>query len=57
MASITYNGVAVAEGEQGSGGGNIFKNVKFWIAQRVPMRTDLINKVTVRWSFTKNETF
>ncbi|PNY26866.1 Telomeric repeat-binding factor 2-interacting protein 1 [Tolypocladium capitatum] len=41
MASgVTYNGVASAQG------GNIFKDVSFWVARRVPMRDTIISHVT-----------
>ncbi|KAJ6437809.1 Low-affinity potassium transport protein [Purpureocillium lavendulum] len=41
MASgITYDGVASAEG------GNIFKDVSFWVARRVPMRDSIVHKIT-----------
>ncbi len=38
-AGITYDGVASAEG------GNIFKDVSFWVARRVPMRDSIVNKI------------
>jgi hypothetical protein len=39
---ITYDGVDSAEG------GNIFKDMSFWVAQRVPTRNDILNKIKVR---------
>jgi len=42
MAStVTYNGVENAEG------GTIFKDVKFWMAQRVPQRSRWIDLIKV----------
>ncbi|KAJ9132148.1 Telomeric repeat-binding factor 2-interacting protein 1 [Pleurostoma richardsiae] len=38
-APIVYDGV------EGSAGGSLFRGLKFWIAQRVPQRNDLVNKV------------
>lgn len=38
----TYNGVNSAQG------GNIFKDVKFWVAQRVPLRSAFIDDIKVR---------
>lgn len=40
-ATIVYDGVA--SGNPGS----LFGNLKFWIAQRVPARNDLIGKIEV----------
>ncbi|KAM5348706.1 hypothetical protein ACJ41O_008530 [Fusarium nematophilum] len=37
--TITYNGVESAQG------GTIFKDVKFWVAQRVPIRNNLLNMI------------
>ncbi|KND88159.1 Telomeric repeat-binding factor 2-interacting protein 1 [Tolypocladium ophioglossoides CBS 100239] len=39
MASVTYNGVASAQG------GSIFKHVSFWVAQRVPSRDTILGHV------------
>lgn len=39
--AITYDGVESAEG------GNIFEGVKFWVAQRVPIRNELLSKIKV----------
>ncbi|RFU81688.1 transcription factor rap1 [Trichoderma arundinaceum] len=40
MAShITYNGVS------GDGGGNIFKDMKFWVSRRVPQRDSIVEKI------------
>lgn len=48
MASgITYDGVDSAEG------GNIFKNMSFWVAQRVPTRNDILSKIKVRTLYQK----
>jgi hypothetical protein len=42
MASgITYNGVPSEEG------GKLFKDVKFWVAQRVPMRSTWVELIRV----------
>lgn len=38
----TYNGI------NGAQGGNIFKDVKFWVAQRVPLRSTWIDYIKVR---------
>ncbi|KAH7161430.1 TRF2-interacting telomeric protein/Rap1 C terminal domain-containing protein [Dactylonectria macrodidyma] len=40
MAAVTYNGVESAEG------GNIFKDVKLWVAMRVPMRKAILDMIT-----------
>jgi hypothetical protein len=40
-SGITYDGVESAEG------GNIFQGLSFWVAQRVPMRNDLLSKIKV----------
>ncbi|KAH7013436.1 TRF2-interacting telomeric protein/Rap1 C terminal domain-containing protein [Ilyonectria destructans] len=40
MAAVTYDGVESAEG------GNIFKDVKFWVATRVPTRKSILEMVT-----------
>ncbi|KAH6610620.1 transcription factor rap1 [Trichoderma cornu-damae] len=41
MAShITYNGVLGAEG-----GGDIFKDMKFWVSRMVPQRDDIVAKI------------
>ncbi|MBV1838869.1 hypothetical protein KUA11_16955, partial [Acetobacter estunensis] len=40
-AAVTYDGV------EGGEGGNIFDGIKFWVAQRVPMRTDLLHHIKV----------
>ncbi|KAM0390415.1 hypothetical protein ACHAQC_007584 [Fusarium culmorum] len=37
--AVTYNGV------QGAEGGTIFKDVKFWVAQRVPIRSCLLEQI------------
>ena len=39
---IAYDGV------EGAGGGNIFDGKKFWVAQRVPMRTHFVDVIKVR---------
>ncbi|RGP58607.1 hypothetical protein FSPOR_11865 [Fusarium sporotrichioides] len=40
MAStVTYDGV------QGAEGGTIFKDIKFWVAQRVPLRSYLLERI------------
>lgn len=41
MATVTYNGVDSASG------GNIFKDVNFWVAQRVPARDRLLDSIKV----------
>lgn len=45
MAAVTYDGVESAEG------GNIFKDVKFWVATRVPTRKSILEMVTVGQPF------
>lgn len=37
---VTYNGVSTTSG------GNIFKDVKFWVAQRIPSRAHYIDLIT-----------
>lgn len=45
MASgVTYNGVPSA------GGGNIFKDVSFWVAQRVPTRDMILGHIRVGYA-------
>jgi hypothetical protein len=39
---VTYDGVESATG------GNIFKDMVFWVAMRVPMRSDILDKIKVR---------
>lgn len=39
--TVTYDGV------QGAEGGTIFKDVKFWVAQRVPIRSYLLEQIKV----------
>ena len=38
---ITYDGVA------GDEGGDIFRGKSFWVAQRVPMRSSIVDKIKV----------
>ncbi|KAK7421527.1 hypothetical protein QQZ08_009942 [Neonectria magnoliae] len=40
MAAMTYNGVESAKG------GNIFKDVKIWVAMRVPTRNSILEMIT-----------
>ncbi|KPM42537.1 hypothetical protein AK830_g3972 [Neonectria ditissima] len=40
MAAVTYNGVEGAEG------GSIFRDLKIWVALRVPMRALILDKIT-----------
>lgn len=40
-AAVTYNGVPGGEG------GTIFQGIKFWVAQRVPMRAELLKHIKV----------
>lgn len=39
--TVTYDGV------QGAEGGTIFKDVTFWVAQRVPIRSYLLEQIKV----------
>lgn len=40
---ITYDGVASDEG------GNIFRGKSFWVAQRVPMRSSIVERIRVSY--------
>ncbi|KAF4461678.1 hypothetical protein FALBO_11510 [Fusarium albosuccineum] len=43
--TVTYNGI------QGAQGGNIFKDVKFWVAHRVPMRNHFVELIKQNGGF------
>ena len=45
---VTMTGGVTYQGVESADGGTIFKDMVFWVAQRVPMRSTILDHIKVR---------